>query len=105
MKKGDAVDAVIMGKYPLPRLVEAVTQSLRRPPAVYRAGWFRDRHKQSRVQRAQPQVWSCERRAQALNCLLERCRLARPWSPCAVNSIVRARLLSPRRRTLRECCA
>jgi hypothetical protein len=27
MKKGDAVDAVIMGKYPLPGLVEAVTQS------------------------------------------------------------------------------
>jgi len=27
MKKGDAVDAVIMGKYTLPGLVEAVTQS------------------------------------------------------------------------------
>jgi ABC transporter substrate binding protein len=32
--------------------------------------------------RAQPLAWSYERRAQAPNCLRERCRLTRSWPPC-----------------------
>jgi len=44
---------------------------------AYRAGWFRDRRKQSRVQRAPPPAWSCARRALAPDCRRERSRPAR----------------------------